>query len=82
VGKALLTPGRDGRLPMETLIATTQGCLQALTDDVLVVKHGGESEAAHYRALVRPFTVRLTPGPQPPPPPPPAALHKAPRASS
>ncbi|CAN0456728.1 unnamed protein product, partial [Ectocarpus sp. 12 AP-2014] len=63
VGKALLTPGRDGRLPMETLIATTQGCLQALTDDVSVVNHGGTSEAGQYRALVRPFTVRLSPGP-------------------
>ncbi|CAN0073774.1 unnamed protein product, partial [Ectocarpus sp. 4 AP-2014] len=61
--KALLTPGRDGRLPMETLIATTQGCLQALTDDVSVVNHGGSSEAGQYRALVRPFTVRLSPGP-------------------
>ncbi|CAM9962807.1 unnamed protein product, partial [Scytosiphon promiscuus] len=63
VGKALLTPGPDGRLPMENVIATTQGCLQALTDDVLVVHHGGDTEAGRYRALVRPFTVRLCPGP-------------------
>lgn len=35
---------------------------QALTDDVVVINHGGETEAAHFRGLVRPFTVRLTPG--------------------
>lgn len=29
---------------------------------MVVINHGGETEAAHFRGLVRPFTVRLTPG--------------------